>query len=112
MPAQFGDIDQTAEGDVLREGREPVFSRLILALWPLDQQPLFQSALGKLVITMRDPNAHPSKARGQPLGRAFPPLDRAPGALGETESELLDRDRMMLGVPAQQLRWSPAARPS
>ena len=28
------------------------------ALWPLDQQPLFRSALGELVITMCDPDAH------------------------------------------------------
>src|SRR5258707_12890818 len=71
-PAQLGDVDEPAEGDVFRKGREPVFGRLILARGPLDQQPLFRSALGELVITMRDPNAHASKARGQPLGRAFP----------------------------------------
>src|SRR6202011_3021978 len=88
-----------------------VFGRLVLALGPLDQQPLFRSALGELVITMRDPNAHASKPRGQPLGRAFPPFDRAPCALGQFESELLDRDRLMLAVAAHQLRWSPAPRP-
>jgi hypothetical protein len=54
-PAQFGDVDQPAERDVFRKGREPVFGRLVLALGPLDQQPLFRSALGELVITMRDP---------------------------------------------------------
>src|SRR5471032_1642403 len=91
-PAQFGDVDQTAEGNIWREGREPVFGRLILALWPLDQQPFLRSALGELVITMRDPNADASKARGQPLGGAFPPLDRAPGALGETA--WADRERV------------------
>jgi hypothetical protein len=38
-PAQFGDVDETAQGDVLWQGRKPVFSRLVLALRPLDQQP-------------------------------------------------------------------------
>ena len=40
-PAQFGDVNEIAEGDVSWEGRKPVFGRLVLALWPLDQQPFF-----------------------------------------------------------------------
>src|ERR1035441_10110506 len=39
-PAQLGDVDQLAEGDVFRKGREPVFGRLVLALRPLDQATL------------------------------------------------------------------------
>jgi hypothetical protein len=39
-PAQFGDVDQAIEGDIVGKGREPVFGRLGLALGPLDQQPL------------------------------------------------------------------------
>src|SRR5450759_2173443 len=62
--------------------------------------------------TVRQVNAHASKTRGQPLGRAFPPFDRAPCALAQSESKLLDRDRLMLAVAAHQLRWSPVARPS
>src|ERR1019366_5450099 len=111
-PAQLGGVDQPAEGDLFRKGREPVFGRLILALGPLDQQPLFRSGLSEIVIAMRDPNAHASKPRGQPLGRAFPPFDRAPCALAQSESKFLDRDQLMLAVAAHQLRWSPAARPS
>ena len=57
-PAQLGGVDQPAEGDVFRKGREPVFGRLILALGPLDQQPLFRSGLSEIVIAMRDANAH------------------------------------------------------
>src|SRR5450759_1997552 len=111
-PTQLGGVDQPAEGNVCRKGREPVFGRLILAIGPLDQQPLFRPCLSEIVIAMRDPNAHASKTRGQPLGRAFPPFDRAPCALAQSESKLLDRDRLMLAVAAHQLRWSPVARPS
>src|SRR5665647_2287664 len=111
-PTQLGGVDQSAEGDLFRKGREPVFGRLILALGPLDQQPLFRSGLSEIVIAMRDPNAHASKTRGQPLGRAFPPFDRAPCALAQPESKLLDRDRPMLAIAAHQLRRSPATRPS
>ena len=87
-PAQLGEVDQPAEGDVFGKGREPVFGRLVLALGPLDQQPFFRPALGELVIAMRGANAHAGKARGQPLGRAFAPVDRAPSALGQAEREL------------------------
>src|SRR5450759_154209 len=111
-PAQLGGVDQPAEGDLFRKGREPVFGRLILALAPCDQQPLFRSGLSEIVIAMCDPNAHASKTRGQPLGRAFPPFDRAPCALAQPESKLLDRDRPMLAIAAHHLRWSPVARPS
>ena len=83
----------------------------LLALGPLDQQPFFRSVVGELIITMRDTNPHASKARGQPLGRAFPPFDRAPGALGQATRERLDRDRPMFGVTADQLRRSSATRP-
>ena len=65
-PAQFGDVDQPAERDVFRKGREPVFGRLVLALGPLDQQPLFRSALGELVITAA--SALPTTADGLPSG--------------------------------------------
>src|SRR5436190_120360 len=60
---------------------------------------------------MRETNAHASQARGHRLGRRLPPRDRAPGVFGKAESELLDRNRLMLAVAAKALRWSPAARP-
>src|SRR5665647_1036763 len=50
-PAKLGEVDQTAECDVFGKCREPVFGRLVLALRPLDQQPLFRSAGGEIVIT-------------------------------------------------------------
>ena len=63
-PAQFGDVDETAQGDVLWQGRKPVFSRLVLALRPLDQQPFLRPRFSQPINSMRDANTHPSKPRG------------------------------------------------
>ena len=51
-PAQLGEIYQVAEGDILLKRREPIFCRLGLTFRPLDQQPFFRAALGKIVIAM------------------------------------------------------------
>ena len=40
-PAQLDQIDECSPCDVGRQGREPVFDRLLLAAWPFDQQPFF-----------------------------------------------------------------------
>src|SRR3990167_7629899 len=88
-PAQFGGVDQIAEGNVFRKGGKPVFGRRLLVLWPLDQQPLFRRVLGEFV-TMSNANTHTRKARGQPVGRAFPPLDRTPSFRWQAERAFLD----------------------
>src|SRR5262249_47489152 len=110
-PTQFGDVDQITVGDFCRKRREPVFDRFFLALRPLDQQPFFRPALAALEVAPCGTNAHARKAGGQVPGSTFPPCDRAPSALGQAERELLDRDRLMLGVAPQELGWSSAARP-
>src|SRR5450631_3471296 len=110
-PAQLGHLDQLVETDVLGKGREPVFGGFLLAFGPLDQQPLFRPADGELVIMMRSTNPHARKARGQPFSRTLPPLDRAPSALGQAKREVLDGDRLMLAVAANELGYAPVARP-
>src|ERR1700750_2378618 len=40
-PAQLRNVDQTFEGDVGWQGREPVFGRLLLAFRPFEQEPFF-----------------------------------------------------------------------
>ena len=45
-PAQLGGVDQIAKRNASRQGREPIFCGLFLALWPLDQQPLLRRLLG------------------------------------------------------------------
>ena len=46
-PAQLGEVDQAFEGDVLRQGCEPIFGGLSLVRGPLDQQPFFGTALAR-----------------------------------------------------------------
>ncbi len=36
-PAQLGEIDEAREGKVRRQGREPIFGRLVFTLGPFDQ---------------------------------------------------------------------------
>ena len=110
-PAQFGDVHQFAEGNVLRKRREPVFGGFLLAFGPLDQQPLFRPRLGESVVSMRGTNAHAGEARRQPLAAALAPRDLAPSAPGQAESEFFDRDRFMPVVAMEALRSSATARP-
>jgi hypothetical protein len=77
-PAQLGNIDERRKNDVFRQGREPVFGRLLLALRPLDQQPFRWPRRGELVVAMRGTNAQADKARGQRCGRALAPSDGLP----------------------------------
>src|SRR6266702_2582659 len=72
-PAQLGEVDQTVEGDIPGKGRQPVFGRLVLALWPLDQQPFFRAHLMVPLVTPRDTHSHPRKARRHDFGRTFAP---------------------------------------
>ena len=44
-PAQFRRIDQALEGDVLREGREPVLVGSRLSLRPFDEEPFLGARL-------------------------------------------------------------------
>src|SRR5215468_2646775 len=88
-PTQLAGVDQIAECDVLRQGREPVFGRLLLALGPLDQQPLLGRFPGTFVARC-NVNTHTCKPRGQPFIRALPPFDRAPCFRPQSEGQVLD----------------------
>src|SRR4051812_31338795 len=81
-PAHLGNIDELAEADLRGQCGEPVFAfaELGFALRPFDQQPLLRDLTGDCTI-VPDADAHPCKARGQPIGRAFAPVDRAPCVL-------------------------------
>src|SRR5580658_11048482 len=92
-PAQLGGVDQIAERDVFRKGREPIFGWLILALGPLDQQPLLCRLLGRLVAGC-NAHTHTCKPRGQPFVGAFTPPDGAPCFCAQPKCDLLDRDRI------------------
>jgi hypothetical protein len=51
-PAQLGLLDQVSKRRVRRQGREPVFRRLLLPLRPLDQDPFLSSGLMQQVIAV------------------------------------------------------------
>src|SRR5712672_3996706 len=111
-PAQLGGVDQSGERDVFRQGREPVPGRLVLVFGPLDQQPLFRWLVGTLVPRC-DVNTHTGKSRGQPIIRAFPPLDGAPRFRRQSNGDVLDRGRIgrvappSLRCPAPPRPWRP-----
>jgi hypothetical protein len=52
-PPQPGNIDERRKIDVIRQGRKPVFVRLLLAHEPLDQRPFLQPRRSELLIVMR-----------------------------------------------------------
>ena len=81
-PAQFGNINKFSKRDVFRQGREPVFGRLLLALGPLDQQPFLRARFGELLVAVRRANAQAGEARGERRGGAFAPTDGLPRRLG------------------------------
>ncbi|MDA9489424.1 hypothetical protein XI08_09520, partial [Bradyrhizobium sp. CCBAU 11361] len=70
--AQFSHLNESPECHILRQCREPVFGRLVLAFWPFDQQPFLQSPGGLPIITMRGTDPHACKARGQLFARSLP----------------------------------------
>ena len=67
-PAQLDDVDENLERRVLGQGREPVFGRLRLALWPFDDEPFDGMGLDEFVIARRRPDPHGGEARRQRLG--------------------------------------------
>ena len=77
-PAQFGNINKHRKLDVFRQGREPVFGRLLLALGPLDQQPFLRARFGELLVAVRRANAQAGEARDEQRGTAFAPADGLP----------------------------------
>src|SRR5258708_21907803 len=89
-PAQLGGIDQIAECDAARQSREPVLGRLLLALWPLDQQPFFGRFAGPFMARCTG-NPHPRKPQGQPCIPALPPLDCPPAPLPHPRAKSLSR---------------------
>src|SRR5262245_25513841 len=97
-PAQFGEIDQTGEADVLGQSRQPIFCRLLLAVGPFDQQPFLRPGLAAIEVAPGDPNAQARKARSERSVRSLPPRDRPPGSGRKAERKVFDTDRPMLRI--------------
>ena len=81
-PAQFRQINHPIEGGVQRDGGQPVFGGLGLALGPFDQQPLLIPRFGPPFVAMGGPHSNPGKARGQRSRASLAPGNRLPACLG------------------------------
>src|SRR5512139_3106041 len=55
-PAQFGQIDETGEADVVRQSRQPILGRLLLAFGPFDEKPFFRPRLTAIEVAPGDTN--------------------------------------------------------
>src|SRR3984893_18983770 len=78
LPAQFRQIDEAIEGDIVGHREKPIFGRLRLALRPLDQQPLLGARLGSPSVAMRRP--HPQAGEARPPPGPPPPTPERGGA--------------------------------
>ena len=67
-PSELGKVDQPLEGNVLRQGREPVLARLLLSMRSLDQEPLLRAWLAALLIAVGRTHPQAGKARRKHLG--------------------------------------------
>ena len=56
-PPELGGVNEATKVDVCRQGREPIFCRLLLALGPFDQQPFFRPRLATIEVALGDANA-------------------------------------------------------
>src|SRR5215211_7066967 len=110
-PPELGEFDQALEADVLRQGREPVLGGLLLAFRPLDQEPLLRARFAQPVVAMSGSHPHPCEARSEPVSYALAPGDLSPRRLLESQRQRLNRDRLVLAIPAHQLGWSSPTRP-
>ena len=106
-PAQLGPVNQIDQGGRRRQGREPVLGRLLVALRPLDQQPLLRMRLGPPVVAMGRTHPHRGEAPAQVTPAARAPTHRLPGTRRQGEGEVLGADRLMLGIPALELGPAP-----
>src|SRR4051794_14859195 len=101
-PPELGEFDQAREADLLRQGREPVFGRLLLSFRPLDQEPFLRARFAQ-PVAMSGSHPHACKARGEPIGCTLAPGDLGPRLRLKSKRQRLDRGRLVLAIPAHQL---------
>src|SRR5580658_8327078 len=93
-PAQLGAVDQPVEGDVLGQGREPIFGGISFLCGPLDEQPFLDAAFVRGGgITVCGSNTNAGEAGFEPVGRAFAPREGLPGLRRQAVGEIFDLDR-------------------
>src|SRR3954462_5861766 len=77
-PARFRQVNKVPQDGVLRQGREPVLGRPLLALRPFNQAPFLSAQRSAPIIPMGGPNPHSRKARSQRGLGAFAPRHDVP----------------------------------
>jgi len=91
---------QMRERGVGWQGGQPVFGWFSFAVGPFDQEPLFRTQFGALVIPVGRWHPHAGKARAQLRVGAFAPCHHPPRRSGQGLGQLLDTDRLMIGISA------------
>jgi len=97
-PAQLGLLDEVGERRVIRQGREPVFGRFLLAVRPLDEEPLLRARLMTEVIAMGRPDPDSREARRQWRVRTLSPGDDRPSLVGQRLGQIPGRKRRVMGI--------------
>ena len=82
-PAQLGLLDKVGKRRVIRQGREPVFGRLLLAVRPLNEQPLLGARLMPEMIAMSRPDPDSREPRREWRVCALSPGDDLPSLVGQ-----------------------------
>ncbi len=91
----------SARAALLTERAQPVLHGLLVAFWPLDEQPFRVSLPGALVLAVGRQHAHAGKARAQGEVRAFSPFDAVPLLGRQLGCDVLDRQGLLVPGMAQ-----------
>src|SRR5712692_9880566 len=106
-PTVFRSFHQLSQCGAGRESRKPVLGRFALPLRPFDQQPFFVTRFASPIVPMSRSHSQCRKTGAQFLLRPLTPRDRSPILGRQRKSHLLDRNRLMFSIPAQQFRGAP-----
>ena len=98
-PAQLGAIDQTLEGNIFWQRREPILGRLSRAFGPFDQQPF-------LVVRAKRDDSRSAVPSRQPIVRQARFGKPSAISLAETGRRLALRRRRVGGRPRPDHRFA------
>src|ERR1700750_1516475 len=103
-PPALGLSDEGCKGGIGRQGGEPVFGRFRLALGPLGQAPFLGARFAAAGVALRRADAYGGGAGRQFGVAALAPGDAPEGFAGQSEGEILGRDRLV-GLDVAKARW-------
>jgi hypothetical protein len=103
-PTAFGCVNQPSQGRLPAQCQKPIFGRISFSKGPLNQQPLFVARSLSLMIEMSRPDQFRAEMRTQFAVRSFTPRNWPETVAAKLIGKLPHCHRLMLLVPAQQLR--------